>query len=146
MTCYCENCRKTGRGFESAPGAPPTVTADGGVDYCLYQKDRVTIARGAQHLLEYRLKPESSTRRVVASCCGSPMFLDFTPGHWLTVFRGRLTGKVPEPQMRIMTKDRPEGLEPSSAIPAYKAQPLGLMIKLIAAWAAMGFRRPKVTW
>ena len=120
MTCYCESCRKAGRGFERAPGAPPTVIAYGGVDYCLYRKDRVTIARGAHHLLEYRLKPESSTRRVVASCCGSPMFLDFTPCHWLTVFRGRLTGKVPETQMRIMTKDRPEGLEHRAQSPPIK--------------------------
>jgi hypothetical protein len=72
-----------------------TVNADGGVDYCLYRKDRVKIAQGAHHPREYRLKPESPTRRVAASCCGSPMFLDF---------------------------------------------------KLLAAWAAMRFRRPKVAW
>ena len=146
VTCHCESCRTAARGFERELGAPQTVTAEGGVDYCLYRKDRVKIAHGAHHLQEYRLKPDSPTRRVVASCCGSPMFLDFTSGHWLTVFRDRLSGQAPVPQMRIMTKDRPKGLELSNAIPAYDTQPARLMIKLLAAWAAMGFRRPKVAW
>jgi hypothetical protein len=146
VTCYCESCRTAGRGFERDLGAPTTVSADGGVDYCLFRKDRVRIARGAQHLREYRLKPDSPTRRVVASCCGSPMFLDFTAGHWLTVFRDRLSGQAPTPQMRIMTRDRPAGEALSDGVPAYAAQPPQLMIRLLAAWAAMGFRRPKVGW
>jgi hypothetical protein len=146
VTCYCRSCRTAARQFERDLGAPPTVTADGGVDYCLWRKDRVKITTGAQQLREYRLKPDSPTRRVVARCCGAPMFVDFTPGHWLTVFRDRLTGEAPEPQMRIMTKDRPEGPTRSTSIPAYKTQPPRLMIKLLAAWAAMGFRRPKVEW
>jgi hypothetical protein len=74
------------------------------------------------------------------------MFLDFTPGHWLTVFRDRLSGQTPEPQMRIMTRDKLDGLELSDAIPAYETQPARLMIKLLAAWAAMRFRRPKIAW
>ncbi len=145
-TCYCESCRTAGRQFERDLGAPQTVSADGGVDYCLYRKDRVKIANGAPHLREYRLEPASPTRRVVASCCGSPMFLDFTPGHWLTVFRDRLSGQAPKPEMRIMTKNRPHGLELPDDIPVYETQPPRLMIKLLAAWAAMGFRRPKVAW
>ena len=146
VTCYCESCRTAGQGFERDLGAPRTVDPDGGVDYCLYRKDRVRIARGAQHLREYRLKPDSPTRRVVASCCNSPMFLDFTPGHWLTVFRHRLPEPAPAPRMRIMTRDRPEGVALPTDIPAYEAQPPVMMFKLIGAWAAMGFRRPKIAW
>jgi hypothetical protein len=146
VICHCESCRTAARGFERDLGVPQTVNAEGGVDDCLYRKDRVKIARGGHHLREYRLKPDAPTRRVVASCCGSPMFLDFTSGHWLTVFRDRLSGQAPEPQMRVMTKDRPEGLELSNAIPAYDTLPPRLMLKLLAAWAAMGFRRPKIAW
>src|SRR6201999_3224056 len=118
-TCYCNSCRTAALQFERDLHAPPTVNADGGVDYCLYRKDRVTIAQGADHLEEYRLKPESPTRRVVAKCCGSPMFVDFTPGHWLTIFRDRLSGQTPEPQVCVMTRDKSEGLPLSNAIPAY---------------------------
>jgi hypothetical protein len=146
LTCYCESCRTAARGFERAPGAPRTLTADGGVDYCLYRKDRVKIARGAQHLREHRLTPGSPTRRVVASCCGAPMFLDFTPGHWLSIFRDRLPAPAPAPPMAVMTKDRPEGPPPSGPIPAYAARPPAFMFKLLAAWAAMGLRRPKIEW
>src|ERR1700739_1483277 len=83
--CSCESCRTAGQQFEREPGAAPVLRADGGVDYCLYRKDRVRLACGAEHLQERRLTPASPTRRVVATCCHSPMFLDFTPGHWLSV-------------------------------------------------------------
>jgi len=146
VICYCESCRTAARHFEQAPGAPAAVTADGGVAYCLYRKDRVTIAHGAHNLHEHHLKPHSPTRRVVATCCNAPMFADFTGGPWLTVFRDRLTGPTPEPQMRIMTKDRPQGPALPDGIPSYEGQAPRLMLKLLAAWAAMGFRRPKIVW
>ena len=41
---------------------------------------------GAGYLEEHRLKPDSPTRRVIATCCNSGMFLDFTKGHWLTMY------------------------------------------------------------
>ena len=145
-TCYCESCRTAGHQFERELGAPPTVHTDGGVDYTLYRKDRMRIALGAQHLREYRLKPESPTRRVVAGCCNSPMFLDFTPGHWLTIFRDRLPGTRPKSQMLVMTKNKPEGAALPTDIPAYDTMPPGFMFRLIASWAAMGFRRPKIVW
>lgn len=146
VICYCESCRTAGLGFERDLGAPPTVGADGGVDYCLYRKDRVRVSQGGANLREYRLRPDSPTRRVVASCCNSPMFLDFAPGHWLTVFRARLPPPAPEPRLRIMTKDKPEGVTLSGDIPAYAAQPPRMVFRLLAAWAAMGFRRPKISW
>lgn len=145
-TCYCESCRTAARGFETDLHAPPMVKTDGGVDYTLYRKDRMKIADGAQNLREYRLKPDSPTRRVVASCCGSPMFVDFTPGSWVTVFRNRISGQPPKSQMRVMTKDKPDGVELSNDIPTYDTMPPGFMIKLLLSWAAMGFRRPKITW
>jgi len=145
-TCYCESCRAAGHMFERDLGAPQTVNADGGVDYCLFRKDRVKITHGAHHLREYRLKPDSPTRRVVASCCSSPMFVDFTPGHWLTIFRARLPEQAPKSQMLVMTKDKPEGVVLSGTVPAYDTMPPGFMIKLLASWAAMGFRRPKIVW
>jgi hypothetical protein len=146
-TCYCESCRTAGHQFEQELRAPQTVNADGGVDYCSYRKDRIKITQGAQNLQEYRLKPDSPTRRVVASCCSSPMFVDFTSGHWLTIFRNRLPGKTaPKSQMLLMTKNKPAGANLPAGIPAYDTMPPGFMFKLIVSWAAMGFRRPKIVW
>ena len=145
-SCYCHSCRTAGHGFERDLGAPQTVNADGGVDYCLYRKDRVTIVQGADRLQEYRLKPDSPTRRVVARCCGSPMFVDYTPGHWLTIFRSRLSGQAPRTQMRVMTKDKPAGVTLPADLPNYASHSGKFMWRLISSWAAMGFRRPPVAW
>ena len=144
--CYCENCQAAGHAFERADGAARTVGADGGTEYCLYRKDRVTVIRGGEYLQEHRLTPDSKTRRVVATCCSAPMFLDFTQGHWLSVYRSRLPAVVQPPQMRVMTSDRPAGVTLPDGIPNYPGRSPAFMIRLLLSWAAMGFRRPKVVW
>ncbi len=83
-SCYCSSCQQAGQAFENLPSAPPPVMdADGGTPMVLYRKDRVRCETGKEHLEERRLKPDSPTRRVIATCCNAPMFLDFTKGHWL---------------------------------------------------------------
>jgi hypothetical protein len=144
--CYCKSCRSAALQFERAPGAPPVLNGDGGVDYCLFRKDRVRITRGAEHLRAHRLTEASATRRVVAGCCNAPMFLDFTSGHWLTLYRDRLPDDAPPLEMGVMAKDLPAGCARPDGLPTYPTHPARFMIKLLAAWAAMGFRRPKVDW
>jgi hypothetical protein len=144
--CYCDTCQAAGHEFEGADGAPRTVGADGGTEYCLYRKDRVKIIRGGQYLLEHRLTPESKTRRVVATCCNTPMFLDVTQGHWLSVYRSRLPVGVQPPQMRVMTGDRPAHVTLGNDIPNYPGFAPAFLARLLLAWAAISFRRPKVTW
>lgn len=147
VTCYCTSCRTAAQGFERDLGAPPTVTPQGGVDYVLYRKDRAQLAESCPPLNEHRLTSDTPTRRLVASCCGSPMVVDFTPGHWLSVYSGRLPPPAPEPRIGIMTRDRPADAAPLAATPpAYPTQPPAFFFKLLGAWAAMGFRRPKLTW
>jgi hypothetical protein len=139
--CYCENCQAAGHAFEGADGAPRTVGTDGGTEYCLYRKDRVTVIRGGEYLREYRLTPDSKTRRVVATCCNAPMFLD------LTVYRSRLPAEVqPPPQMRVNTSERPAGVALPDDIPKYPGYSPAFMTRLLFSWAAMGFRQPKVAW
>ena len=141
--CYCESCRSAARQFEQAPGAPSVLSSDGGVDYCLFRKDRVRITRGAAHLRAHRLTEASPTRRVTAACCNAPMFLDFTSGHWLTLYRDRLPEDAPPLEMGVMAKDRRPR---AGGLPTYPSFPAKVMVKLLAAWAAMGFRRPKIVW
>ncbi len=144
--CYCESCLSAARQFEQMPGAPSVLNADGGVDYCLFRKDRVRVMRGGEHLRGYRLTEASATRRVVAACCNAPMFLDFTSGHWLSLYRDRFPEGAPPLEMGVMAKDRPAGGTRSGGLPAYPSYPARFMIKLLAAWAAMGFRRPRMPW
>ncbi|WP_248114408.1 hypothetical protein [Bradyrhizobium sp. 2S1] len=100
--------RELPAGGAAASGADAVLAEDGGTDYVLYRKDRVRCSSGGELLEERRLKPESPTRRMVARCCNTAMFLDFTRGHWLTLYRGRLPGDIPPATMRMMTADRPE--------------------------------------
>jgi hypothetical protein len=144
-SCYCESCQEAGRRFEQLASAPAALNPDGGTDYVLYRKDRVHCAKGQQFLEEQRLKPDSPTRRVIATCCNSAMFLDFTKGHWLTIYRDRFPTGAPPLQMRLMTAERRGGVELADDLPNY-AGPSGVFVwKLVRAWIAMGLRRPEIT-
>lgn len=143
--CYCSSCQKAGHLIEQLLSAPPVLDGDGGTSFVLYRKDRVHCVMGQEHLQERRLKPESPTRRVVATCCNSAMFLDFTKGHWLSIYRNRIPAGAPPLEVRMMTKERPAGVTLANDVPAYGGPPGRFMLKLLGAWMAMGFRRPEVT-
>jgi hypothetical protein len=146
VECYCTSCRTAGRAFEQAPGAPRVVTDDGGTDFVLYRKDRARLVTGGDRLREHRLKPDSPTRRMVAACCDTPVLLEFASGHWVSFYRGRLPGDVPPLQERTMTIDRPAGVTLPDDVPNSRRQSAKFMWRLFTAWAAMGFRVPKVPW
>jgi hypothetical protein len=144
-SCYCTSCQEAGRQFEQLASAPPVLDSDSGTGLILYRKDRVQCLMGQQYLEEHRLKPDSPTRRVIAKCCNSAMFLDFTKGHWLSMFRNRFPTGAPPLEMRVMTKERRVGIELADDVPNYSGHSGKFMLKLIAAWIAMGFRRPEIT-
>jgi hypothetical protein len=104
----------------------------------------VQCVTGQEHLEEHRLKPDSPTRRVIATCCNSAMFLEVTGGHWLTLYRNRFPA-APSPEMRLMTRDRRDGVELADDLPNHAGPSAKFMLRLIAAWIAMGFRRPEIT-
>ena len=142
--CYCADCQEAGRRLQATAGAAPVLADDGGTDYVLYRKDRVRCVRGGDLLEERRLQPKSPTRRMVARCCNTPMFLDFTKGHWLTLYRGRLPDDMPPATMRLMTAQRPAGVTLPDDMANYPGRSGKFMLKLLGAWMAMGLSRPAV--
>jgi hypothetical protein len=142
--CYCTSCQEAGRRYQATTGVDPVLAEDGGTDYVLYRKDRVRCVQGAELLEERRLKPTSPTRRIYARCCDTAMFLDFTKGHWLTVYRGRLPDNMPPATMRLMTAERPEGVSLPDDMTNYPGRSGKFMLKLLGAWMMMGFRRPAI--
>lgn len=141
--CYCASCQAAGRGVEQLPGAPEVLESDGGTAIILFRKDRVRCVRGREHLSEFRLKPDSPTRRLVATCCNSAMLLDFTKGHWLSIYRRRFPTDAPKIEFRVMTTDRRAGVALADDVPNYRGYSGRFMLKLLAAWIAMGCRSPK---
>ena len=142
--CYCRSCQEAGRIHQAKTDADSILAGDGGTDYVLYRKDKVSCVAGGDLLEERRLKPDSPTRRMFARCCNTGMFLDFTKGHWLTVYRARLPNDIPPATMRMMTAERPEGAALADDMTNYRGHSGTFMLKLLRAWIAMGFRRPSV--
>lgn len=146
-SCHCASCREAGHQFEALPEATPVSDVHGGTQFLLYRKDRVRCVKGEEYLKEFRLKPDSPTRRVLTTCCNSPMFLEFQNGHWLSMYRDRFSAaEAPPVDMRVMTRDRPAGVELPDDMPNYATHSGKFMWKLLSAWAAMGFRAPKITY
>jgi hypothetical protein len=140
-SCYCHSCQTAGRRIEHLPSAPKVLDADGGTSYLLYRRDRIACLKGSEHLQEIRLAPDSATRRMVATCCNSAMMLDFTKGHWLTMYRGRFPRDAPPIEMRVMTRDRPQNVRLSDDVPNYRTHNGKFMWKLLSTRMAMLFGR-----
>jgi len=94
------------RRHQAEANADAILTDGGGTDYALYRKDRVRCLRGGNLFEERRVKRDSPTRRMFARCCNTAMFLDFTKGHWLTIYPACLSDELPPATMRIMTAER----------------------------------------
>ena len=143
--CYCDSCRRAADRLEALEGAPPITEPDGSTRYVLQRKDRARCTRGEERLRAFRLTPASTTRRVVAACCNSPVYLDFQGGHWASFYAKRWPdGEGPPARVRTMTIDAPPRPLLADDVPSAKRQPLSFMGKLLVAWIAMGFLVPEV--
>jgi hypothetical protein len=72
------------------------------------------------------------------------MFLEMKGGHWLSMYRNRFPEGAPSLEMRVMTRDRPAGVELAGDLPNFASHSAKFMWKLLTAWIAMGFRAPRV--
>jgi len=136
--CHCSSCRAAAERLGAAIAEP-----NGGTRFVIQRKDRAKLVRGAEHLASFRLTPQASTQRIVATCCNSPMWLEFKGGHWLSIYAARWSdGAAPRPALRTMTRDAPDRLPDD--LPNASTQSAGFMARLLWAWICMGFRNPPV--
>jgi hypothetical protein len=139
VVCYCSDCQEGGRKIEALPGAPRVLEADGGASYLTYRDDRFRCVSGAEMLVAYKISDRAPTRRMVASCCNSGMFLKFEPGFWISSYRLRYSGDLPPIEMRNQTRDRRAETAISSDAPSFSRFPMRLFAKLIRARIEMLF-------
>jgi hypothetical protein len=145
VECLCADCQNAGAFLRSLPGAPSAVDQKGATRFVLYRKDRVACEKGRDRLREHRLSKDSATRRVVAVCCSTPVFLEFTKGHWLSIYGGLWPpASLPPLEMRTMTRSRPKDVVLPDDVPNPSTHTLSFYARLFGAWAAMRFRAPKV--
>ncbi len=131
--CYCCDCQEGGGRIEALPGAAPVRDPDGGTPYLTYRDDRFRCIAGEELLTAYRLTPTAPTRRMVAACCNTGMFLKFDPGFWVSTYRLRYAGDLPPIEMRNQTRHRKSDMELPDDAPAYRAFPLKVFTRLIGA-------------
>jgi hypothetical protein len=145
VECCCTSCRTASTRFEQLPGAPRIQTEHGTTPFVMVRKDRIQWVAGTSLLEEHRLSPKAPSRRVIATCCNTPVFLEFSGGHWLSLY-GQLwpDGTRPPLEMRTMAKDLPAGVTLPNDVPNAGSQSATFMFKLLGAWIAMGFRAPKL--
>ena len=118
--CHCDDCQKGALRIENLTTGLKILDQYGGTPYVLYRKDRVKFIQGQELLDEIRIEGEKDTRRVVTSCCKSPFFLDFEPGHWFSIFQQRFDNPIPRAQRRIQTRFMARGVNPDDGLPRYK--------------------------
>ena len=143
--CLCADCQRAGEILQKRKGAPTILDRNGATRLVLYRKDKVEFQRGSENLKSHYLEKDSSTRRVVARCCNTPIFLEFKGGHWLSIY-GLLWSKdeLPVLEIRTMTRSRREGVVLSDDVPNPKTQTISFFLKLFRAWVSMRFRTPKL--
>jgi hypothetical protein len=145
--CHCNSCRAAGTRLQALPKARPYMEPNGGTRFVLYRKDRIRFLEGMELLKELRLTPGAKTRRVVATCCNTPVFLEFQNGHWLSLYSCLWPETtLPPLGLRTMTSDLPDSTTLPEEVPNSRHQSLSFFAKLLGAWIAMGFRSPKMSF
>ncbi|WP_224703072.1 GFA family protein [Devosia aquimaris] len=143
--CHCTSCRAASERLQRLPDGQDVTAGNGGTPYVLYRKDRVEIIAGRGQLASFVLGPERTTRRVVATCCNTPMFLEFNGGHWLSLYRSLWPAEAaPALDLRTMVGDRVETTPLKGDVPAGALATTGFFARLLGAWIAMGFKVPKI--
>lgn len=143
--CLCNSCRAAADRLAMLPGARNILTSYGTTPCAEYRKDRVRILSDAELLSEFRLSADAGTRRVVATCCNTPVFLEIKGAHWLSIYLHLWPEETrPKPEMRTMVGDLPDASNLPDDIPNLKSHTLSFYAKLLWAWITMGFRNSKI--
>jgi len=143
--CLCNSCRTAAGRLAALPRAKNILTSYGATACAEYRKDRVRFLSGTAHLKEFRLSADAGSRRIVATCCNTPIFLELNGAHWLSVYLHLWPGDTrPVAEVRTMAGDLPDASNLPDDIPNLRTHTVSFYMKLLGAWIGMGFRNPKI--
>ena len=133
--CYCNYCQEAARRLAASADAAPVAGADGGTEFMVFRRDRIACTRGADRLRAMRLTDASKTRRMIAGCCGAPMYLAFDDRRpWVSAFRASFGPDAPSVEMRICTRFRRSEAEVEDGLRSYPGYPVAMMVRILAVW------------
>lgn len=143
--CLCDSCRAAAARLSALPGARNILTSYEATPSAEYRKDRITIVSGEENLSEFRLSADAGSRRIVATCCNTPVFLEMKGAHWLSLYLHLWPKETrPKAALRTMVGDLPDASRLPKDIPNLKTHTVSFYAKLLWAWIGMGFRNPKI--
>lgn len=138
IVCYCDDCQAGSAQVEALPNARRVKDELGGTGYVLVRRDRIQWVRGKDIIRRYKIREQSATRRNVATCCNSPVIVDFDAWQpWVSLFSTAIVGHCPPPAMRLFTKFAPQPELIPQDIPCHERFPLSFPLKVLKTAAAM---------
>ncbi|QPC85614.1 hypothetical protein GA830_01845 [Mesorhizobium sp. NBSH29] len=143
--CLCNSCRQAAARLAKLPRAPNILTSHEATASAEYRKDRIRFVSGREHLAEFRLVADAGSRRVVATCCNTPVLLEMKGAHWLSLYLHLWPeSSRPAIDIRTMVSDLPDASHLPDNVPNLKTHTVSFYMKLLWAWIGMGFRNPKI--
>jgi hypothetical protein len=141
--CYCDDCQEAAQRLTSSANLAPAASDDGGTEFMLFRRDRIACTRGADRLQAMRLTDASKTRRMIAGCCATPMYLAFDDKRpWVSAFRASFGADAPPVEMRICTRFRRPEEKAKDDLPSHPGYPPAMIVRILAAWPLTLFSRP----
>ena len=141
--CYCEDCQAAAQRVAERSSSASLANADGGTEFMVFRRDRIACRRGKDRLQAMRLTDTTRTRRMIASCCATPMYLAFDDKRpWASAFRSNFGADAPPVEMRICTRFRRSDDKAEDRLPSHSGYPPAMMARILAAWPLMLFSRP----
>lgn len=146
LICYCDDCQAAGRAIESLPGAATALQPDAGTELIVYHRDRLRCVAGAELMQPLRLRESSPTRRMVATCCNTAMYVGFDDGKfWVDLWRSRVLGHAPPAEWRVCVRFRPESPMPAD-LPSFPGYPFRFVARLLLNRLTTGLRQQSHHW
>ncbi|MDB5832089.1 MAG: hypothetical protein JWR14_1919 [Caballeronia sp.] len=141
--CYCDDCQAAAQRLAVTANSGPASSVDGSTEFMMFRRDRIACTRGADRLLAMRLSAPSKTRRMIANCCATPMYMAFDDKRpWVSAFRTPFGADAPPVEMRICTRFKRSEEKAEDGLPSHPGYPPAMMVRILAAWPFMLFSRP----
>jgi hypothetical protein len=142
-SCYCDDCQAAAERLAASTSSAPAPSADGGTEFMLFRRDRIACTRGAEHLKATRLTDATKTRRMIAGCCATPMYVAFDDRRpWVSALRAPFGADAPPVEMRICTRFRGSGDKAEDGLRSHPGYPPAMMLRILAVWPLTLFSRP----